>query len=394
MTADAATPAHIDGRVADGFGPVADAFRANFAETDEVGAAVAVYAGGELVVDLWGGTADPATAAPWQQDTLSLIASCSKGIVTLCVYALVQEGLLDLDAPVARYWPEFAQNGKQDITVRTVLSHRAGLPTVEAELSFEQMLAWRPVIDDLAAQAPRWEPGTGFFYHALTFGWLGGEIIRRVSGQMPGDFLRSRLTGPLGLDTWIGLPPDRLARLAPVIDATPSPDPAVIADQAAFALTEAATIGERSITMDGALMPPGGSWSTAFNRPAVAQAQIPGANGISTARGLAGLYSAAVHGPERLLTADSLTDALVVRSEGAPLFGGQAGDRWGTGFIVSTPGASPMLGPRSFGHGGAGGKAAFGDDSHDVGFAYLNNWMGTVPDDRANRLISALADCL
>jgi CubicO group peptidase (beta-lactamase class C family) len=392
VSADAA--ARVDGEVADGFGPVADAFRANFADADEVGAAVAVYAGGDLVVDLWGGTADPAVGSPWQRDTVSLIASCSKGIVTLCVYTLVQDGLLDLDAPVARYWPEFAQNGKQDITVRTTLSHRAGLPTVEAELGFEQMLAWTPVIDALAAQAPMWEPGTGFFYHALTFGWLGGEIIRRISGQLPGDFLRSRLTGPLGLDTWIGLPADQLGRLAPVIDATPSTDPAVLADEAEYARTEAAAIGERSITLDGALMPPGGRWSTAFNRPALAQAQIPGANGISTARGLAGLYSAAVYGPDRFLRAESVTDALVVRSAGAPLFGGPAGDRWGTGFVVSTPGASAMLGPRSFGHGGAGGKAAFGDDSHGIGFAYLNNWMGTVPDDRADRLIRALAACL
>jgi len=394
VTADTGRVARIDGHVADGFGPVADAFRANFVDTDEVGAAVAVYAGGELVVDLWGGTADPAARSPWEQDTLSVIFSCSKGIVTLCVYALVQDGLLDLDAPVAQYWPEFAQNGKQDITVRTALCHRAGLPTVEAQLSLEQVLAWTPVIDALAAQAPRWEPGTGFFYHALTFGWLGGEIIRRVSGQLPGDFLRSRFTGPLGLHTWIGMPADQLPRLAPVIDGAPSTDPAVLADEAAFALTEAATIGERSITLDGALIPLGGSWAAAFNRPEVARAQIPGANGISTARSLAGLYSAAVHGPNRFLSADSATDALVVRSDGAPLFGGAAGDRWGTGFVIGTPAASPLLGSRSFGHGGAGGKAAFGDDGHDVGFAYLNNWMGTVPDDRASRLISALAGCL
>jgi CubicO group peptidase (beta-lactamase class C family) len=394
VTTDAARAAEVDGHVADGFGPVADAFRANFTDAGEVGAAVAVYAGGELVVDLWGGTADPATTSKWRPDTLSVIFSCSKGIVTLCVYALVQDGLLDLDAPVARYWPEFAHNGKQDITVRTALSHRAGLPTVEAELSFEEVLAWTPVIDALAAQAPRWKPGTGFFYHALTFGWLAGEVIRRVSGQMPGDFLRSRFTGPLDLDTWIGLPADKLGRLAPVVDATLPTDPDVLAEQAVFALTEAAVIGERSVTLDGALMPPAGSWAAAFNRPAVAQAQLPGGNGISTARGLAGLYSAAVHGPDRFLRADSVSDALVVRSEGAPLFGGEAGDRWGTGFVIGTPGASPLLGPRSFGHGGAGGKAAFGDDSHDVGFAYLNNWMGTVPDERASRIITALAGCL
>lgn len=394
MTADPTSTARVDGQVADGFGPVADAFRANFADTDEVGAAVAVYAGGDLVVDLWGGIADPGAQSAWQQDTLSVIFSCSKGIVTLCVYALVQDGLLELDAPVARYWPDFAQNGKGAITVRTALSHQGGLPTVEAKLSFEQVLAWTPVIDALAAQAPRWEPGTGFFYHALTFGWLGGEIIRRVSGQMPGDFLQSRFAGPLGLDTWIGLPADQLNRLAPVIDATPSTDPDVLAEQATFALTEASTIGQRAVSLDGALMPPAGSWAAAFNRPALAQAQLPGGNGISTARGLAGLYSAAVHGPDRFLSADSVSDAVVVRSEGAPLFAGQPGDRWGTGFVVSTADTGPLLGPRSFGHGGAGGKAAFGDDGHDVGFAYLNNWMGTVPDERASRIITALAGCL
>ncbi len=393
MSADESGRA-VRGNVADGFGPVADAFAANFADAEEVGAAVAVYAGGDLVVDLWGGTADPVSGATWQPDSLSVIFSCSKGIVTLCVYLLVQDGLVDLDAPMATYWPEFAQNGKSDVSVRTVLSHRAGLPTVDAPLTFEDVLAWTPVVDALAAQRPRWEPGTGFFYHALTFGWLGGELIRRVSGLMPGEFLTSRLTGPLGLETWIGLPADQLARLVPIIDPTPTTDPAALAEEAVYAATEAATVGDESVSLGGAVIPAGSNWSDAFNRPEIALAQLPGGNGISTARSLAALYSAAVHGPERFLSADSLTDALVVRSAGAPLFGAPAGGSFGTGFEVDTPGGADRLGSRSFGHGGAGGKQAFGDDAHDVGFAYLNNWMGQAPDERANRLVQALKRCL
>ena len=297
MSADESGRA-VRGNVADGFGPVADAFAANFADADEVGAAVAVYAGGDLVVDLWGGMADPVSGATWQPDSLSVIFSCSKGIVTLCVYLLVQDGLVDLDAPMATYWPEFAQNGKSDVSVRTVLSHRAGLPTVDAPLTFEDVLAWTPVVDALAAQRPRWEPGTGFFYHALTFGWLGGELIRRVSGLMPGEFLTSRLTGPLGLETWIGLPADQLARLVPIIDPTPTTDPAALAEEAVYAATEAATVGDESVSLGGAVIPAGSNWSDAFNRPEIALAQLPGGNGISTARSLAALYSAAVHGPE------------------------------------------------------------------------------------------------
>ena len=194
-----------------------EVFVANFDEGREVGAAFAAYHRGRKVVDLWGGVADPATGRPWSEDTIVLVFSSTKGATALCANLLAERGQLDVDAPVADYWPEFAQAGKGQIPVRYLLSHEAGLAWIDGDMSLEEALSWDPVVAALARQKPHWEPGTQHGYHATTYGWLVGEVIRRVCGRSVGTFFREEVAGPLGLDFWIGLPESEEPRVAPLI---------------------------------------------------------------------------------------------------------------------------------------------------------------------------------
>jgi CubicO group peptidase (beta-lactamase class C family) len=389
------TNVEVHGFAEPGYGKVAAAFAANF-DAGEVGAAVAVEVGGARVVDLWAGDADPgADDTPeggrrWRADTLAVMFSCGKGVTTLCLYLLVQDGPLDLDQPSAAYWPEFAAEGKDRLTVRQALAHRAGLPVVDGPTTRDDVLDWDTMTSRLAAQAPMWEPNSGYSYHAVTFGWLAGEIIRRLSGQLPGDFLASRLTGPLGLELWIGLPASEHGRVARILPPTPS------AEQLAAPVptrTEVDEVMDRTVSLNGGLASPGQVVFSVFTEPEILSAQFPAANGVATARSLARLYSCAVTGEDRLLTRESISDATRTVSTGPSVFDVDDGFNFGTGFGLAVP-DFPMLGPRSFGHGGAGGKAAFGDDDAEVGFAYLNNWFGTEPDTRADSLIDALRTSL
>ena len=186
-------------------------------------------AGSPKVVDLYGGTADPRTGRPWTPQTPVVVFSCTKGILAICAYLLVQQGRLDLDAPVTRYWPEFGQHGKADIPVRWLLTHQSGLPALDRPLSLDEVLGWDPVIKAIEAQAPLWRPGTAHSYHPMTYGWLIGEVIHRITGQLPGAFFRDALATPLGLRTWLGLPAgerDSVAwNLAPAPDPEPFVDP-------------------------------------------------------------------------------------------------------------------------------------------------------------------------
>ncbi|HZT79803.1 MAG TPA: serine hydrolase domain-containing protein, partial [Gemmataceae bacterium] len=187
------------------FRAVGEEFERNFAERGEVGASVCVTVDGSTAVDLWGGVADRRTGRPWDRDTIGVVWSCTKGAVALCAHVLASRGLLDLDAPVARYWPEFAQVGKEGITVRLVLSHEAGLPAVRAPLGAGDLYDWAAMTRALAAEAPFWPPGTRQGYHAATFGHLVGELVRRVSGRGLGAFFRDEIAGPLRLDFHLGL---------------------------------------------------------------------------------------------------------------------------------------------------------------------------------------------
>jgi CubicO group peptidase (beta-lactamase class C family) len=383
----------IQGRVADGFEPVLDAFTSTMdgvaPEGVRGGAATSLVVDGELVVDLWAGTADAApTADPvgreWGADTRAVVFSSTKGVIALCVLHLCQAGLLDLDAPVARYWPEFAQQGKDSVTVRQTLGHRAGVPVVDGISKREQVLSWEAMVTALADQIPLWEPGTAYQYHALTYGWLGGELIRRVSGQLPGAYLQEVFAGPLALRTAIGVPVADQGDIATIIPAAPA-DPANPDD-------DPASIPARAISINSSLIFPGGRPRHDWNDADVLAAQIPGANGVSSARDLAALYAAVVGtaAPGGLLGDAVITDAMTVQSQG-PNFDGSSVEptaRWGAGLEVSSP-VRPMFGPGSFGHAGAGGQLAFGDIDHRAGFAYVTNRMGGDEDSRANDVVAA-----
>jgi CubicO group peptidase (beta-lactamase class C family) len=211
----------IEGTCDPKFNRVRDAFAENFEKRNEVGAAAAVMLDGESVVDLWAGHADKAKSKPWTRDTLVNVYSTTKGITAICAHRLADKGLLDLDEPVAKYWPEFAQGGKDKIPVRFLLSHRAGLPAVRKLLDADALFNWTSMTTALAEQEPWWVPGTKHGYHALTFGWLVGEVIRRITGKTPGVYLRDEIAGPLGADIHIGLDAKHDARTADMIAAAP-----------------------------------------------------------------------------------------------------------------------------------------------------------------------------
>jgi CubicO group peptidase (beta-lactamase class C family) len=211
------------GRTEPGFEAVHEAFAYNFDQGRETGAALCVHHHGRPVVDIYGGQFDRRGSAPYDATTLQLVFSTTKGATAICANLLAQRGQLDLTAPVAQYWPEFAQAGKADIPVLYLLTHQAGLPAVDRTLSAEEVQAWDPICAALAEQAPFWEPGKAHGYHALTYGWLVGEVVRRVSGRSIGTYFAEEVAGPLGLEFWIGLPEEYESRVAPSSVARSSP---------------------------------------------------------------------------------------------------------------------------------------------------------------------------
>ncbi|BBJ44174.1 esterase [Streptomyces antimycoticus] len=370
----------------EGFGGVAEVFARNFEEFPELGAAVTVFAGGRKVVELWGGVADQGSGRAWERDTVVPVFSCAKGIVSVCAHLLAQEGRLDLDAPVSRYWPEFDRYGKEAITCRMVLGHRAGVPVLDRVLTFEEIADWAPVIRAIEGQTPLWEPDTSYEYHGHVFGFLIGEVIRRITGHTPGAYFRQAVADPLGLRAWIGLPTaerDGRARLVEAEGRPGMPGPEHL-------LT-------RIVTMNGALAFPGLEEPHGWNDPTLLGMELPGAGATASASGLAGLYAAAVTGIEghrRLLSRETVTDAVREISSGKGWLGFDMGARWGSGFLLDSPSFRPMLGERSFGNDGAGGQFAFGDDEFGVGFAYVANRMIGHGDARATRLVTALRESL
>ena len=385
----------IHGFVDEGYGGVLDTFRRNFLDRREVGAACSVIVAGRVVIDLWAGPADRRTGRPWLRETPAVMFSCSKGVLAISAYRLVEAGRLDLDAPIARYWPEFAQAGKAGITVRDAMSHRAGLAALDADLTRADVIAWDPVIDAIERQRPTSSPADGHTYHTMTYGWIVGEVIRRLTGLRPGAFFRRDLGDPLELSTWIGLPERKGGTVAWM--ETPLPDDdSDEARQAALAAADEDGAVARAATMGGAFAFPADDRHVTFNDADLQTCEIPAANGISSAESLARLYAACLPGQQpRVLSAASVEDAVVVRSRGSQLTGlPDDGARWGTGFQLSSPPSQPMLGDGSFGHAGAGGQLAFGDRARDAAFVYLANQMGGYGDDRARRLTAALRTAL
>jgi CubicO group peptidase (beta-lactamase class C family) len=388
----------IHGGADDGFGPVADAFEANFAAGVEAGAACAVYHRGRLVVDLYAGVADAETGAPWERDTLTVGFSVSKGLMALCGHLAHQRGLLDFDAPVATVWPEFAANGKADTVIRDLFSHRSGLIALDRDLSLDDVATWTPVIDAIEAQRPLWKPGTAFAYHALTYGWLTGEVLRRTTGMRPGPLVADYLTGPVGARAWIGLPADEevnVARMHPPPASTDPRDLEII--QKALAIPSVL----RSMTLGGAFPPNmlGDDDVPGMNSPRVHAMEVPAGNGILDARALAKIYAAAVSeidGAPRQFSDETIADALAVRSVDDPWPDGLTtpGSKFSTGFMINGIPNRPLLSDASFGHDGASGSLGFADAAAEVGFGYVNNQMAGISDDRANSLTRALRLCL
>ncbi|MEU3949772.1 serine hydrolase domain-containing protein [Streptomyces sp. NPDC029526] len=374
---------HCDPR----FAAVREAFEENFRARGELGAAVAVTVDGRTVVDLWGGWADAARTRPWERDTVVNVWSTTKGPVALCAHLLADRGLLDLDAPVAAYWPEFAAAGKEDVLVRHLLSHRAGLAGLREPHTLEQLYDWDLTTRRLAATEPWWEPGTRSGYHALTYGHLVGEVVRRVSGLLPGAFLEREVTGPLGIDFTVGRPEKDAGRIAELVQ-----DPA-------------APGGERAAPAPvalAALANPLAGAATA-NTPAWRAAEIPAANGHGTARAVADLYGVLMgrdpREGRRLLSAGA---AERVREGQGPcrdlvLGAGFGRDtEIGLGLWLSGPHASYGPNPRAFGHDGFGGSCGLADPEAGVSMGYVMNRMGPhiADDPRKTALIDAVHGAL
>lgn len=383
----------IHGLHDDRFAAVREVFAQHFADGLEVGAAVAVTVGGVAVVDLWGGVADPETGRAWERDTLVNVFSTTKAMTALCALRLVERGELDLDRPVAFYWPEFAAAGKSELPVRWLLSHRSGLAAVRDPLPGEALFDWKAMTSALAAETPWWPAGTAHGYHAVTFGWLVGEVVRRVSGKSLGQFFADEIAGPCGLDFHIGVSEAEDPRIA-TMGSLPMEEVAGEPSLGAAILNDFESVTAKAFVNPASLMDPG-----TVNSRDWRGAEIPGANGHSDARSLARLYGGlATDGTvEGRSVIDNATRDLAtqVESDGQDLVL-QVPTRFGLGFMLHHPGLP--LGPHegAFGHPGAGGSLGFADPVSGVGFGYVMNRMGPhiLLDPRPKALLNAVYDAL
>jgi CubicO group peptidase (beta-lactamase class C family) len=381
---------NVEGWCATAFAGVRDAFARNFAEHDEVGASVCVVRGGEVVVDLWGGVADPASGRAWTEDTVGIVFSCTKGAAAICAHLLAQRGELDLDAPVASVWPEFAAEGKGAVTVAQLLAHQAGLAAWEEPLAQGGLYDWDGCCSALAAQAPYWEPGTRHGYHAVTFGHLVGEVVRRVSGRSLGTFFADEVAGPLGIDFRIGGAASEIERVAPVIIGESFVDPDAPLIQAVMADPEGMA-AKLFLNLGGWLDP------AELTGAASLEAEIPSANGIANARALAGLYAALIS-DDPLLSPDTLARAGAVASASSVDASLLIPSRFGLGFFKRTdnrwrgrPNESLLIPESAIGHPGLGGSIGFADPDAGVAFGYSMNRLGsgTLLNERGQGLVDA-----
>ncbi len=381
-----------------GFERVAEAFEKNLKEKGEIGASVCLTVGGETVVDLWGGVADPKTQAAWTRDTVSIVFSCTKGATALCAHVLASRGALDLDAPVAELWPEFAQAGKERVTTRMMLDHSSAVPAVRAKVKDDGPYDWAYMTERLAAEVPFWEPGTRNGYHGFTFGWTVGEMVRRASGKSLGTFFREEIAGPLGLDFWIGLPEEIEPRVAPIVAHVYK-----AADAVTPFMRDLATNKESVAAL---FYFNNGAWrSGGANTRAGHAAEIGAANGITNARGLAGMYAPLANGGGDLVDATTLArmgEVSMATHDDATL---RIPTRFALGFMKSMDNRrrslaaklwgedcdSVILGSAAFGHVGAGGSLGFADPVAGLSFGYTMNRMGPglLMNERGQSLVDA-----
>jgi len=374
-----------EGFVATGYEAVADAFE-KAQSSDPGGAQLCIYAGGRPVVDIWAGR-DVINDRSYGSDTLTVVMSCTKGATAICAHVLAERGLLDFEAPVARYWPDFAANGKEKITVAQCLSHTAGLPTFASNsgIATRDLADWTRCARALAAAKPLWNPGQHGSYHAVTYGFLVGEVIRRITGKSPGQFFAEEIAWPLGLDFWIGLPDGEQSRVAPHIPRASLPFRDMFA--AAGVDLKDPVIAELIAGFDAI------SETVDFiNTPQGRAAELPAANGITNARSLARMYAATIGAVDgtRLLKKETVDRARKTRTKDlAPLpalakFPRPPGEGFGLGFELGSP-IVAMLGPGSFGHAGAGGRLGYANPELGIAAGYACNsmlWDNVKPDPR------------
>ncbi|HKS55024.1 MAG TPA: serine hydrolase domain-containing protein, partial [Steroidobacteraceae bacterium] len=369
-----------------GFEPVREQFAANFLRDDhcrEVGAALSVFHGERCVVDLWGGYTDAARADPWRKDTLINVYSTTKGIAAVCVAILVDRGALDYDATVASVWPEFAQNGKERITIAQLLSHQAGLPAFEDPTAVTDLYDWNARCAALARQKPRWTPGEKTAYHPITFGYLAGELVRRASGRSIGKFLQEELALPLEADFFIGLDPALDGRVAELLAPKNLMDPSLLP-----------VIEETRLSVTNPMMHPQQASTSAFRR-----AELPALNGHGSADGIARIYAMLANDGafqrHQVLSPATIERMTRVRSERPDLTLGMAVG-WAAGVVLN--GATTFFGPnpRTFGHSGWGGSFGCADRQQRLAIGYVCNQMGPdlVGDVRARELCATIYECL
>ncbi|WP_320778415.1 serine hydrolase domain-containing protein [Streptomyces sp. CRN 30] len=385
---------NVNGTVAEGFEPVRDAFVRNFTELGERGAAVAVYRDGRKVADLWGGTRDVDGTEPWERDTVQVLHSATKGVAAAAALLLAERGVLDLDAPVAAYWPEFKAHGKERLTVRHVLAHRGGIPVVDRPLTPAEASDPDRTAATVAAQAPLWKPGTDHGYHPHTYGWILGELFRRVTdGRHIGEWIETEISRPLGgLDLWVGLPAHQAHRVGRAGRVQPPETPGALRTRPKRSVAEAyADPASTTSRAFAAMTPPPDD-----NDPAYRAAVHPSSNGIATADALARFYAALIGEVDgvRLWSPATTAAATRAQSEG-PDRTLVVGTRFGLGHMLHGP-ASPLLGPASFGHPGRGGPLGLADPETGIAFAYVTNgFRKTVTSDpRAQALVRAVRTSL
>ncbi|MCA9652859.1 MAG: beta-lactamase family protein [Myxococcales bacterium] len=388
---------NIGGTCEPRFHAVRDQLERNLVERGEVGASVCVMLDGEVVVDLYGGVADRESGRPWTEDTVSLVFSSTKGATALCAHMLADRGELDLDAPIAEVWPELAKGGKERIRVGMLLDHQAGLPALRSTIPPGGLYDWQWMIHALEDEAPFWRPGTRHGYHALTMGYLVGEVVRRVSGRTLGTFFAEEVADPLGLDFWIGLPESEEGRVAPIIPAVPPSDPAELGELIQVAMGDPSSIQFLVLMNSGGFLEPGECDSRAAHA-----AEIPAANGITNARGLARMYAplalGGALGGVRLVSPEAISRMSAVRSAVAVDATLLTTTRFSLGYMkradnrwTGIDGDSVLLAEEAFGHAGMGGSVGFADPTLGLSFGYTmsQQGMGVGINGRGHALIDA-----
>ena len=380
-----------------GFERVAEAFAQNFAERGEVGASVCLVVSGETVVDMWGGTANPKTATPWKKDTVSIVFSCTKGATALCTHMLASRGKLDLDAPVTELWPEFGQHGKDRVTTRMMLDHSAAVPALREKVKDDGPYDWTYMTERLAAEEPFWVPGTRNGYHGFTFGWTVGEMVRRASGRSLGAYFHDEVAKPLGLDFWIGTPEEIEPRVAPILH---------FPVKAEDARTPFLLDFKDRTSIPYLFFMNNGAWRAGgANSRAGHAAEIGAANGITNARGLAGMYGPLSQGGGKLVdgrTLSRMAEVSMATHDDATL---RIPTRFALGFMKSMDNRkrsiaaaiwgedsdSVILSSAAFGHVGAGGSLGFADPAAGFSFGYTMNQMGPglLMNARGQKLVDA-----